>query len=391
MPTYLTSSHFYVWFDKFNQVLQTIGLPKYNLDNLQIEFSEKEEKDSYGTYSIDNIKDLIRDEWGRHCHIEEILRRIVDYETYRREIEILIQAICGLQINVNPDYIWRTLENWFQEIQFQVRVLGKYYNDDKKIVLYMTNIEQVSADDGQNATTFERAFIHELFHAYHYKDDLDEIICRIDYTSKVVKESLASAYEWEYCRTYRINGNNILERSWEKHSVITYPYSGAIELFSSKSLAGIKFTDIFVESLTDMDGALRDLLRTNDFYNIKNLLRIRRHVKKIDLRRAYDEVMKMDKVGVIAQREIPFIIGNANAKDRKALIHNLTDESYCKATFATPVAVLSTSQVSYPCGTPKYYAEPMIKGDLDVNYYLFMHWDKKIHLEMLLDWIWNHK
>ena len=225
--------------------------------------------------------------------------------------------------------------------------------------------------------SFEVTFIHELFHAYHYRNNDSEIISRHDYTSTVVKESLAAAFEWGYCVKNTISGDLDLRRVWEKHSVLAYPYSGAQALTDQhkRVLKATEFCDIFKESLLDMDKALRDLLPLVDFYNIKNLI-------VSDIRKAFDTVMKMDKIGVIARREIPVII-----KNNKVLREKLHDKAYCQNTFNISYAVLSPTR-QFLSNKYRYYEDPIIIDKKE--YFLCSQWDKK-HLTRLLDWIWANR
>ena len=285
MPSYLRNAHFIAWLRKFNQLLVKIGLPEWKLAKLDLSvvFSDEEKTERFGSLTIEELKEIIRDTWGTSEEIEEILEKINSIEDYREFIQELMSAIhhiCSGNDYTNPEYLYSYLE----ELEFDMPVLGRYINDEKLIVLYIPNIERAAVEHGNTSSReIEKVFIHELFHAYHYNNDKGELISRHDYTSKVVKESLASAFEWLYCVENNIKGEDELRSSWYNHSVVFYPYSGAVGLLSEIGrftgkycLNSKKFCDVFEKSLKDVDSALRVLLDSYNFYRIKNSIQIRK-------------------------------------------------------------------------------------------------------------------
>lgn len=284
MPSYLREAHFAVWLKKYTQLLDEIidkrSLPKWNYyrSNISIEFSDEEKANRYGSLTIEEVKEIIRDTWGKHKEIEEILSRINSSEDYRKLLQELMRTIHRIYRDEdceNPE----KLHSLLNELEFEMPVLGEYINNDKKIVLYTINIE-IAADKYGNihSREFEKVFIHELFHAYHYSEDKEELVKRRDYTASVVKESLASTFEWLYCDKNEIKGADDLKSSWDKYPVVFYPYSGARGLlfeighFTGKyKLDAEKFCNVFDLSLKDFDSALRELLAKYNFYEIKNL------------------------------------------------------------------------------------------------------------------------
>ena len=397
-PPYLNDAFFTYWFNKFNKLLVKIGLSEWNCSNvdLKVEFSNEEKKKLYGTLTIEELKEIIRDSWGVHKEIEEILDKIDSYDDYHK----LLQELMGAIYRIYPERDCRNPEELhalLDDLEFEMPILGEYINNHKLIILYIPNIEKAAVDHGNiSSREFEKIFIHELFHAYHYADDSDELVERYDYTSKVVKESLASAFEWHYCIENKINGDDKLKDSWYKYSVLIYPYSGARNLIleigrftGQYTLDNKKFFKIFDLSLTDMDGALRVLL-PYEFYRIKNLIHI--HEKKVVITAKahgtyadFCMAMKGKKVGQIARDEIPPIISR-----KPFLTNDLLDEDYCGKIFCIPASVLSNTQVFLPCGDRKYYAKPKVNANGN-TYYLYMHWREENHRRALLDWIWANK
>ena len=402
IPPYLRSEHFAIWIHKFNRVLEKIGLTAWRYADIKvnIQFSNERKTDSYGSLTISKLKKIIRETWGTSKEIEDILSKINSKEDCRKLIQELMGVLCSIRHDDdprNPEEIY----SYLNDLIFEVSVLGEYTHEAREILLYTKNIEDAAEKNGNSVSReFEKVFAHELFHAYHYANDKREMINRQDYTSKVVKESLASAFEWFYCEENKINGADRLKSSWYDNRVFYYPYSGARNLLSATGrfsecncLNRRKFSDIYNKSLEDMDDAMRRLLDSYDFYEIKNAGQIKRKtvrkaVVKSDLRAAFDELMKQDKIAIIAQREIPSIIRQSK---NRLLIPCLLDIDYCYRTFnLTQYPVLATSPMYDDSGRVKSYVDPVLRLG-KTNYYLCAQWDKKRHLEPLLDWIWENK
>ena len=150
--------------------------------------------------------------------------------------------------------------------------LGEYRNATQEIVLYTKNIESSCENSSEYLKAFEKTFAHELFHFWHYtflyleKKD-EDILNRIDATSKVIKESLASYFEYSYCNTHGIPFDKYA--MWFKHEPSFFPYAGAKSIENNE-----QFYNIFKLS-SDFDAALRTLFSKNNedceqFYKIKN-------------------------------------------------------------------------------------------------------------------------
>ncbi len=402
MPSYLRSEHFAIWIHKFNRVLEKIGLSAWRYADIEvnIQFSNERKTDSYGTLTISELKAIIRETWGTSKEIEDILSKINNKEDCRKLIQELMGVLCSIRHDDdprNPEEIY----SYLNDLIFEVSVLGEYIHKTQEIVLYTKNIEDAAEKNGNSVSReFEKVFAHELFHAYHYTNDKGELSKRCDYTSKVVKESLASAFEWFYCEENKINGADRLKSSWYDNRVFYYPYSGARNLLSATGrfsefycLNRKKFSEIYNKSLEDMDDAMRRLLDSYDFYEIKNAGQIERKivkktVVKSDLRAAFDELMKQDKIAIIAQREIPSIIRQSK---NRLLIPCLLDIDYCNRIFnLTQYPVLATSPMYDDSGRVKSYVDPVLRLG-KTNYYLCAQWNKNRHLEPLLDWIWENR
>lgn len=388
MPGYLRLAHFAVWAKKFNQLIKKIGLTEWDFSEstIHIKFSNKEETKSYGTMSLDEAKDIIRKKWKINERAEEILSQIQDNDAFSSNqwSSCLAEII---HINNNEDSyekIRKILDELLGKVYFTKRILGEYIHSERTILLYTKNIELASAPDRTLEQSFELTFIHELFHAYHYRKNDRELRLRRDYTSDVVKESFAAAFEWDYCVEYKIAGDCDLRRDWEMHSVVAYPYSGAKHLidWDLYKLQDTHFCAIFKESFYDMDEALRTLL-TLDFYNVKNVVLYReKEVAVNDLRKAFDTFMGED-VGIIAQREIPIIV-----KKSKCLREKLLDKDYCRKTFKISYPVLSLTR-EFLSGQYRYYEDSIVFYRKE--YFLCSEWDKERHLKLLLDWLWANR
>jgi hypothetical protein len=385
MPSCLIEEHFDVWAQKFNQLIKKIGLKEWDFSEstIHIKFSNKEETKKYGNMSLDEAKDIIRKKWKLDERAEELLSQIHDIDTLNGEqwSSHLAEVILVSNREYSYDEIRKILDELFGRVYFTKRILGEYRHSERTILLYAKNIELTRAAGRTLEQSFELTFIHELFHAYHYRRNDRELRHRRDYTSDVVKESLAATFEWSYCVEYKIAGDSDLRRDWETHSVLAYPYSGAKHLIncSTCKLECTRFRIIFNESLDDIDQALRLLLPTHDFYSVKN---IEKEVMVTDSRKAFDALMG-DDVGIIAQREIPIIV-----KKNKSLREKLLDMGYCKTTFKISYPVLSLTR-EFLSGQYRYYEDSIIYYGKE--YFLCSEWDKKRHLNPLLDWLWANR
>ena len=388
MPSCLREAHFDVWAQKFNQLIKKIGLTEWDFSEstIHIKFSNKEETKNYGNMSLDEAKDIIRKKWKLDERAEELLSQIHDIGTLNSEqwSSHLAEVIHVSNREYSYDEIRKILDELFGRVYFAKRILGEYRHSERTILLYAKNIDLTCVAGRTLEQSFELTFIHELFHAYHYRRNDRELRRRRDYTSDVVKESLAATFEWAYCVEYKIAGDSDLRRDWETHSVLAYPYSGAQHLidWNVYTLQDTSFCAIFRESLYDMDGALRTLL-VLDFYNVKNIvLYLEKEVMVTDSRKAFDALMG-DDVGIIAQREIPIIV-----KKNKSLREKLLDTGYCKTTFKISYPVLSLTR-EFLSGQYRYYEDSIVYHGKE--YFLCSEWDKKRHLNLLLDWLWANR
>lgn len=283
-PGYLHTNLIEVWGINFYKCINHIGISQPLPENINIEFSDEEKTREYGMLSLDDIIQLIKEKWEIDGKIQEVLENIKTYSDYNQCYEPLAAMIHNLNKNTNYDDIHKQLDRLFNNLYFSLPVLGEYIPGKKTIIFYTKNIEKHNIPGRTNTRAFEAVFAHEYFHAFHYGNNSDELFCRSDYTSKIVKESLASAFEWFYCSENSIAGTENLEESWE-HSIWSYPYSGAKLLVrygfnSGKRLNIDLFKEIYQISIRDMDNALRKLLPVREFYEVKNLVTIRRD--KID-------------------------------------------------------------------------------------------------------------
>ena len=107
----------------------------------------------------------------------------------------------------------------------------------------------------------------------------------------------------------------------------------------------------------------------------------------MDLRKAFDELMKKDKISVIAQREIPSIIRQGR---NRSLIPQLLDLDYSYDNFhMTQYPVLSTAPMYDASGHLKSYTDPVLRLG-KTNYYMSAQWSEG-HIDLLLDWIWANR
>ena len=393
MPSYLSERHFQDWHKKINSAVSSIGFTALVTDNLSIEFSNDRKIKRYGSKPIDEIIDKIRKRWKTDRRIDEVLQQAASSNDASANglASILAELLLAVNKGESYDSIRSELDDMLGDLAFERLVLGEYIHSLKKIVLYAQNIE-CSLCGKSKEEAFEVVFAHEMLHAYHYQNDDDEIVLRRDYTSKVVKEALASAFEWYYLTKNKIDGADDLQHSWYEYSVFSYPYSGAQNLIAWENYTGeycldkTYFCEIFDRSLFDMDGALRSLIELDDFYKIKNAITVstKHIVKKAMLTRAeFDASFVGKSVPQIAREEIPPII-----KSQPYLINDLLDLNYCKAVFKYgSYTVLSPTRI-YKSNQYRSYKNGIITSI--GTYYLCNNWYER-HRKSLLDWLWINK
>ena len=371
MPPDLSADLFSAWYDRISNIAKNIGLFDPVRSDVIVVFSDKEKKCVFGSLSVEEAKNKIRKRWNLGERADNLLNELrVPEDFYGSQmISTLAEDICASNRERGENYesVRSGLKEIFEMVAFEQLVLGEYIYPEI-IILYTKNIEQTQRAKGEKRTlaeVYEEVFAHEMFHAYHYQDKTEELIERMDYTSRVVKESLAAAFEWKYCVEYKIPNADALRYEWGTYPVTTYPYSGAGNLLkpvphkAMVCLDEAAFCDVFYRSQVDMDRALR-MLVPNEFYNIKNLVHYREiKVMSTDLRAAFDTLMKQDAISVIAQREISSII---RQKKNRRLIPQLMDLVYSNEHFhATQYPILATSPMIDPAGRVKSYADPVLR------------------------------
>lgn len=399
LPSYLSARNFNEWYTKISTTAKNIGLSVPVSDDLMISFSDTEKTRIFGSLSVEEAKNKIREKWNISERANDLLDGLQTPEDFHESqlASPLAEEISAANRDQKETYesVRAQLEDIFDMVAFKQLILGEYIHP-QIIVLYTKNIEHTQQAPGEKRTLeqiYEEVFAHEMFHAYHYQNEPEELVERMDYTSRVVKESLAAAFEWAYCVENKIPNADDLRYDWDRYSVITYPYSGAKHLLqpvhhkAMVCLDKTAFCDVFHTSLVDMDRALR-MLVSDEFYRIKNLIHYReKKVISTDLRAAFDTLMKQDLISVIAQREITSII---RQKKNRRLIPQLMDLNYSNKNFhATQYPILATAPMLDSAGREKSYADPVLRIG-KTNYYLTAQWNKD-HLDLLLDWIWQHR
>ena len=399
LPSYLSARNFNEWYTKISTTAKNIGLSVPVSDDLMISFSDTEKTRIFGSLSVEEAKNKIREKWNISERANDLLDGLQTPEDFHESqlASPLAEEISAANRDQKETYesVRAQLEDIFDMVAFKQLILGEYIHP-QIIVLYTKNIEHTQQAPGEKRTLeqiYEEVFAHEMFHAYHYQNEPEELVERMDYTSRVVKESLAAAFEWAYCVENKIPKADDLRYDWDRYSVITYPYSGAKHLLqpvhhkAMVCLDKTAFCDVFHTSLVDMDRALR-MLVSDEFYRIKNLIHYReKKVISTDLRAAFDTLMKQDLISVIAQREITSII---RQKKNRRLIPQLMDLNYSNKNFhATQYPILATAPMLDSAGREKSYADPVLRIG-KTNYYLTAQWNKD-HLDLLLDWIWQHR
>ncbi len=306
IPSYLKPAHVDQWIYRLEQSLDSFFGMNYDSSFLAklrrlggeytLEFSDELIWEDGKPISLDDAKAALVDWLAKHSgrakddeSIKRLIRRIEEAETAEelKKYASSIGEYCASgdtpeERSESCVEIKESILNLLGRIiavgqSNRLYTLGRYYHSDKKIVLYVRAINPSGI--AAPLPLFEEVFAHEAFHAYHYyaceiaskNALLQELRCRDDYTSKVVKESLAAFFEFYYCGRNGISTD--IDNDWQTNPVYIYPYSGAKYLSLLGNGASASPLDVFEASLRDVDKALRLLLKADmyAFYDVKNV------------------------------------------------------------------------------------------------------------------------
>ncbi len=289
MPYYLSEPLLISWYNRVMEHLEPLfdylhykHWKFYQYDSStsswpnKITFSKRRKMDIYGTISLEKAKEKIIKIFPQE-KVKEGYKKYLYEITTREQLLEKVDALVALPKRVfKVEYDAHEVRERIKEIASSVKLyclrLGEYRNATREIVLYTKNIESSCENSSEYLKAFEKTFAHELFHFWHYYllylegKDYD-IINRIDATSKVIKESLASYFEYSYCNMHGIPFDKYA--MWFKHEPSFFPYAGAKFMENDDH-----FYEIF-EISSDFDAALRKLCSRHmdgfeQFYKIKN-------------------------------------------------------------------------------------------------------------------------
>lgn len=302
IPSYLTQQDIHQWINRIGQSLDALFGNYYissffaAFGSYKLEFSDELIWEDGEPISLDDAKadliDMVKDRCDNaeyDEHIKRLFQRIEKAETVGqlRECASAIAEYCASgdtreERSESYDEIKESILDLLGRAitvgqSNRLYILGRYYHYERKIVLYVRAINPSGL--ATRLPLFEEVFAHEAFHAYHYyaceiaskNAFLQELPKRTDYTSKVVKESLAAFFEFYYCGRNGISTD--IDNDWRMNPVYIYPYSGARYLSLSGNCASFLFKNVFETSLHDLDKALRLLLEKDmdAFYDVKNV------------------------------------------------------------------------------------------------------------------------
>ncbi len=273
VPTFLSVQDFDDWSNKFvNLFNQMTSDPTYMIRktfpfNLTIEFNDTDcPIRNYGV-SKPEIEDLLREILGN-----DISSKRIDDIIKSRKIDDSIWDILRNKYGSLCENKYKEIEEILKSDAFSQEISAEYIHDNNKIVFYKKVINKMKIETRTLSSLYEEIYSQMLLYSYLYKYnesnfliDVDDLINRNDYTSEVIKCSLSEYICKKYCDKYGINSDRYLDLV--KHSVLFYPYSGALCIYDD-----LKFEEILFLVHEDMDKALRLLFGYCYylFYGIKN-------------------------------------------------------------------------------------------------------------------------
>ena len=194
LPSYLSARNFNEWYTKISTTAKNIGLSVPVSDDLMISFSDTEKTRIFGSLSVEEAKNKIREKWNISERANDLLDGLQTPEDFHESqlASPLAEEISAANRDQKKTYesVRAQLEDIFDMVAFKQLILGEYIHP-QIIVLYTKNIEHTQQAPGEKRTLeqiYEEVFAHEMFHAYHYQNEPEELVERMDYTSRVVKE-----------------------------------------------------------------------------------------------------------------------------------------------------------------------------------------------------------
>ena len=273
-------------FDKiihFDPMSEFVNFIKNSHERLNVIFSTARPKKDYASLSVGEVKTKILKNWeldGESKRKVEIILKRIDckdlFFEYLNPISEIIAEANNNDFKTGCDCgrIKAIIRAWITNIDGLI--LGTYSNRERKITLFVKAIEQKAKDNMFLTQLYKSVFSHELFHAFHYyfaktqnsamNFDSYDILMRFDYTGTVMKESLASFFEYQFCDKFKIDSD--VANGWF-YGPEVYPYAGAGYIAYEEDDFE-EFIEILKLSAFDFDAALRYMLPYEIFCNVKN-------------------------------------------------------------------------------------------------------------------------
>lgn len=141
------------------------------------------------------------------------------------------------------EWVGLLIEMYSKMVNKTIWILGTYSSKGGFITLYRRNIEKIADAEKISYAIVEKSTIaHEMFHAFH--DAIFKYVYKKrglpyrTYTNKIVAESLAAAFQYQYTCPISREYNNHLKNEWMQLDISCFPYSGALTLFDNRCFIG---------------------------------------------------------------------------------------------------------------------------------------------------------
>ena len=367
------------------------------LNSLTLKFSDEIVSSDYGFSKKDALEEFIDSYPELPDEIKEKINNLPDPECLYQYAET-VADIHGIDIEDVRGEINNIVHKVTHGRDGGLKA-GSYNHPTRTITIYDSVIRS-GANNGNYIDYFKQVFAHEFFHAYHcfyarnfgQNNDI-EMLKRHDWTSIVVKESLASYFESIIVLYFRLDSPTDFDYEWRWNDVCVYPYAGAISLLNNTNrlqrVIDQGVINIFNVSINSLDSALK-LMYINDIITlcrIKNVVIYKnvfvKQTKPLIISKkstVLKKLLEKSRVVEIAKKYLRWIIQNLlNATD----INSLKDKNYSKNIFNMNYPVLSTSMI-ITNGKKRYYVESIsINGEA---LYLCSQWYDR-NKEKLKKWI----
>ena len=144
--------------------MSILDVDDFDLDK---ELSKKSLRENYGLLPIEKtntLDDIVFHEIKKLVNFVDLLPSKLELSKNNKLLGLLPVLIIRHEVSVELSNATPDLNELHYGLISRIPLLGRYYSDQKKVVLYIKNIKKV--DEGNWQKLLTAVYIHELYHAY---------------------------------------------------------------------------------------------------------------------------------------------------------------------------------------------------------------------------------